>query len=534
MPRARTPIALALLLLAGFALLSLRSTPARAAQGVIAENTCSRPVLGQISCDAQILVSRRGHKPVHPKIKRRRAPRGQAFTGQSAPPQMTPAYLQEAYDLSALSATRGVGDTVAVVGAFNDPSAANDLDTFRSTYGLPACTVANGCFRQLNEQGQSAPLPGLQSDWAEEESMDVEAVSSLCPNCRIDLVEASGADAQDMQTAITTAADAGANQISISGDGLYAEDPFTDFSVPGVAIVAATGDNGALPSGEDAYPAALPYVTAVGGTTLVPNSSSAPTPRGVSESAWNGAAAGCDTQEQPLPYQPSDGCSGRTYADISADADPSTGLTVYDSPAGGWFDGGGTSLAAPLVAAFEAVTGVDGTTPQWAYTDAAELNDPTTGSTGSCAGEPTILCDAGRGYDGPTGAGSISGQIVSGAPGIGLGAFGPAADKTYTGHVSSSAARLLGGIYPNGEATTYYWQYGTSTTYDSRTRSFSAGGGSDPIYAVVRLQHLKPGSTYHYRLVGVNASGTTYGYDASFTTSGHARAVTANKRRAPR
>ena len=531
MPKARMPTALALFLLAGFALLGLRSAPARAAQRVIAENTCARPALGRISCDAQILVSRRGRRPVHPKIRRRRAPRGLPFTGQPAPPQMTPAYLQEAYDLSALSATRGAGDTVAVVGAFNDPSAASDLSTFRSTYGLPPCTVANGCFRQLNEQGQSAPMPGFETDWAEEESMDVEAVSSLCPNCGIVLVEASAADVPDMQTAITTAAGAGANQISISGDGLYAQDPFTNLSVPGVAIVAATGDDGALPSGEDAYPAALPNVTAVGGTTLAPNSSSAPTPRGVSESAWDGTAAGCDTQEQPLPYQPSDGCSGRMYADISADADPSTGLTVYDSPAGGWLDGGGTSLAAPLVAAFEAVTGIDGATPQWAYTDAAELNDPTTGSTGGCAGQPTILCDAGRGYDGPTGAGSISGQIVTGAPGIGLGSFGPADKKTYTARVSSSAAWLLGGIYPNGEATTYYWQYGTSSTYDSRTRSVSAGGGTAPIYASAHLQHLTLGSTYHYRLVGVNASGTTYGYDASFTTRGHAPAVTANRRR---
>ncbi len=196
----------------------------------------------------------------------------------------------------------------------------------------------------------------------------------------------------------------------------------------------------------------------------------------------------------------------------------STGLTVYDSPAGGWFDGGGTSLAAPLVAAFEAVAGVDGTTPQWAYTDAAELNDPTTGSTGSCAGEPTILCDAGRGYDGPTGAGSISGQIVTGAPGIGLPAFGPASNKTYTRRTSASAAWLQGGVYPNGEATTYYWQFGTTTSYGSRTRAVSAGSGTSPVTAVAHLGHLLSGARYHYRLVATNRTGTTYGYDASFST----------------
>lgn len=537
MASARTPALLLAVLLSVFALLGLgTSAPtARAAQAVIAENPCATQVLNRISCDVQILVSRRGHRPIHPKVKRVRRGRVHhdlATTGQAAPQQMTPAYLQQAYDLTALSATRGGGDTVAVVGVFNDPNAASDLNTFRSTYGLPACTTANGCFQQLNEQGQPAPLPAADSTWAEEESMDIEAVSALCPNCKIDLVEASAADAQDLQAAITAAIGAGANQVSISGDGLYAQNPFTDFSAPGVSILAATGDSGALPSGQDAYPAALPYVTAVGGTSLQPDSSSAPTPRGVTETAWNGAAAGCDLQEQPLPYQPADGCSGRSYADISADANPATGLTVYDSAAGGWFDGGGTSLASPLVAAFEAVTGVNGSTPQWAYTDAASLNDPSAGSTGSCAGQLPVLCNAGQGYDGPTGAGSISGQIVTGAPGIGLPAFGPADNKTYTRRVTRTGALLLGGVYPNGQPTTYYWQYGPSTTYGFRTRSFSAGAGTAPVAAGAHLVRLEPGTRYHYRLVATNASGSAYGYDSSFVTGGHARAASARMRHA--
>jgi hypothetical protein len=218
------------------------------------------------------------------------------------------------------------------------------------------------------------------------------------------------------------------------------------------------------------------------------------------------------------------------YADVSADADPATGLTVYDSQAGGWFDGGGTSLAAPLVAAFEAVTGVDGSTPQWAYADAAELNDPTDGSTGSCAGQLAILCGAGPGYDGPTGAGAISGQIVSGAPGIGLPAFGPASNRAYTRRVSGTAAWLQGGVYPNGEATTYYWQYGATTSYGVRTRRFSAGSGPTPVAAAAHLERLRPGAHYHYRLVAHNAAGTTYGYDASFNTSGRAETAAGRER----
>ncbi len=529
MVTARTPAVLAALFLLFFALVAGDATSAaRAAQGVVAQNACSTAAPGRISCDADVLVSKRSHKPIHPKVKRLKKPRGIASIGQPAPQQMTPAYLQQAYDLTYLSANRGVGDTVAVVGVFDDPTAASDLNKFRSTYALPPCTTANGCFQQLNEQGQPTPLPGTERDWAQEESMDIEAVSALCPNCKIDLVEASAADAGDLQAAVTAAISAGANQVSISGDGLYSENPFTDFSAPGVSIVAATGDAGALPAGEDAYPAALPFVTAVGGTTLAPDSSSSPTPRGVTETAWNGSSAGCDTQEQPLPYQPSDGCSGRMYADVSADANPATGLTVYDSAAGGWMDGGGTSLAAPLVAAFEAVTGVDGSTPQWAYTDAAELNDPATGSSGNCAGELSVLCFAGQGYDGPTGAGSISGQIVTGAPGIGLPAFGPADNKTYVRRVSDTSAWLQGGVYPNGEPTTYYWEYGSTTAYGSRTKSLTTGSGTDPTASSAHLEHFKPGTTYHYRVVASNATGTAYGYDASFTTMRRASMASLN------
>ncbi len=532
---ARTPAVLAVLLLSSFVACGALTAPvAGAAQGVSARDACAAPIPGRISCDAQVLVFTHSHRPVRPTVRRRRSPRGAAWTGEPAPQPLTPAYLQQAYDVGALSASRGNGDTVAIVGVYDDPTAASDLATFRSTFGMPACTVANGCFQQLNEQGQASPLPPADTGWAEEESMDIEAVSALCPNCRIDLVEASAADAQDLQAAVTAAIAAGANQVSISGDGVYSQNPFTDFSAPGVSIVAATGDNGALPVGEDAYPAALPYVTAVGGTTLVPDGAGTPTPRGLTETAWSGSAAGCDTQEQPLPYQPSSGCSGRAYADVSAAGDPATGLTVYDSPAGGWLDGGGTSLAAPLVAAFEAITGTDGSTPQWAYTDAALLNDPSSGSTGSCAGQLTFLCTAGQGYDGPTGAGSISGQIVSGAPGVGLPALGPASNKTYTRRTTNTAAWMLGGVYPNGEATTCYWQYGRTASYTYRTGSVSAGSGTSPLEVPGHLTHLRPGTRYHYRLVAVNATGTWYGYDASFVTGGHAVATAAKKRHARR
>ena len=103
----------------------------------------------------------------------------------------------------------------------------------------------------------------------------------------------------------------------------------------------------------------------------------------------------------------------RAYADLSADADPATGLSFYDSEKGGWGVIGGTSLAAPLIAAYYAIAGVQASsTPRWPYDNSSLLNDPTTGSSGSnCTSNISYICNAGPGYDGPTGVGSISGAV---------------------------------------------------------------------------------------------------------------------------
>jgi hypothetical protein len=189
---------------------------------------------------------------------------------------------------------------------------------------------------------------------------------------------------------------------------------------------------------------------------------------------------------------------------------------IYDSGDGGWEQVGGTSLATPLVAAYEAITGVDGATPQWAYDDSSVLNDQATGSSGDCAAAILYICDAGPGYDGPTGIGSISGAVVSGAPGIG----GPSFGGTYTQSLGATSATLGGGVYPNGIDTTYYWQYGPTTSYGSQTASVDAGPGQGPVFAVATLSGLAPNTTYHYRLVARNTTETTYGYDSVLTTLG--------------
>ena len=283
--------------------------------------------------------------------------------------------------------------------------------------------------------------------------------------------------------------------------------------------MAASGDYGYPGAGQDNYPAALPGVTAAGGTSLA--AATGPSARGFGESAWswnglNGGGSGCDVQFLRPAYQPAEGCGGRAYTDVSADADPDTGLSVYDH--GTWTLVGGTSLSTPLIAAYYAITGVAGTTPQWAYGDSGVLNDVVSGDTGDCAPSIAYICNAGPGYDGPTGMGSISGAVITGAPGVAGPAIGSGSGNTYTQSVAAHSATIAGGIYRNGLDTSWWVEYGTDTAYGHQTTPSDIGAGSAPVSVTGYLSQLTPGTTYHYRLVAQNSVGTTYGYDYTFTT----------------
>jgi subtilase family serine protease len=340
----------------------------------------------------------------------------------AGPTGLGPSQIQSAYKLAGLN---GSGRTVALVDAFNDPKAASDLATYRKAYGLSACTTANGCFKQINENGATSPLPSGDYGWAEEESLDVDAVSSACPTCHILLVEASSANTSDLAKAENTAAkQAGVAAISNSYGGSEASsETSTDsaYKHPGVAITVSSGDDG---YGVE-YPAASQYVTAVGGTTLTQASNA----RGWTEAAWSGAGSGCSAYEPKPSWQHDTGCAKRTVADVSADADPNSGLGVYDTynncgsssscdvlieegvaqGLDGWAQVGGTSLSSPLIASVYALAGntasvVYGSFP---YSHTSSLFDVTSGSNGSCS--PSYLCTSGSGYDGPTGLGTPDG-----------------------------------------------------------------------------------------------------------------------------
>jgi subtilase family serine protease len=360
---------------------------------------------GPLRCFAQAVAHARGKGP-------------QIMSG---PVGYGPAQIQSAYKLSGLNAG---GRTVAIVDAFDDPKAASDLAKFRSTYGLPSCTAANGCFRKVNQNGGAAPLPSGDPGWGTEISLDLDAVSATCPSCHILLVEANSANTPDLDKAEDTAAGLGAVAISNSWGG--SEDSSilsadSHFNHPGVAITAGSGDSGYGVS----WPASSQYVTAVGGTSL----SNAGNARGWNETAWSGAGSGCSAFEPKPAWQHDSGCPRRTVADVSADADPNTGLAVYDTyntcgssglcdllielgvvqGLDGWAQVGGTSLSAPLAAAVYALAGNTGSIAygSYPYSHTTALFDVTSGSNGKCS--PSYLCTAGPGYDGPTGLGTPNG-----------------------------------------------------------------------------------------------------------------------------
>jgi hypothetical protein len=344
-----------------------------------------------------------------------------------------PSELQSAYNLTSASAADGAGTTVAVVDAYNDPTAVSDAAVYRAAAGLPALTP--GQLTVYNEDGQTSPLPAeapaaANGDWTEEESLDVDMVSAICPLCNIDLVEANSTGLDDMFTADQSAATIlGAKYVSDSwGTPEATGEPTIDsevFSTPGVVYLAAASDTG-YGNGVINYPAASPNVVSVGGTTLATADNS----RGWTESVWNtlsdaaGAGAtgsGCSEFEAQPSWQKSipiisSACPNRVANDVAADADPSTGAAVYDTSDGntGWFEAGGTSESTPLIAAVFALADNDGNGGNNAadsiYTHTSDLNEVTASNNGACT--ESVLCTATGAadtYNGPTGWGTPDG-----------------------------------------------------------------------------------------------------------------------------
>jgi subtilase family serine protease len=313
----------------------------------------------------------------------------------------TPAQLKSAYGLTGRNGTL----TIAIVDAFAHPNAAADLAVYRNQFGLGAANL-----RQVNQTGGTA-LPAADVGWGQEEMLDLEMASAICPGCPILYVGGNSASFNDLATAVDTAARLGARVISNSYGGAEFSTETSlaaHYSHSGVAITASSGDSGFGPQ----VPAAFKTLTAVGGTHLTLTASGTRS----TETVWSGAGSGCSRFITKPTWQHDTGCARRTISDVSAVADPATGVDVYDSfgSTGGrnWFVFGGTSVAAPIIGGVYALSGnTAGTPASLAYTaPAGSLFDVKSGSNGTCS--PAYLCTGVTGYDGPSGLGTPNGTAA--------------------------------------------------------------------------------------------------------------------------
>jgi hypothetical protein len=485
-------------------------------------SVCPPAAPGDVTCMALALVARTAQAKAHTH------PLGITRSVETSAPSpaagnfgLRPQNLHSAYTLPV--DTPGT-QTIALVDAYNDLTAEEDLEAYDTEFGLPKCTKANGCFTKVNQKGEtgSPPFPataealkkahkGTPSEaeeaeeaegWTVEISLDIETAHATCQNCRIALVEASSPSYANLDAAETAAVALGAGEVSNSwggaecgegGSGVECVPDSSAFDHPGVVITASAGDDGYLdwleePRSDYAnFPASSPHVVAVGGTRLSPLG---PSGEWTGERVWNdggesggvkeghgAGGGGCSIQFAAQPWQrdvsdwSSVGCgSDRAVADVAADADPYSGLAVYDSSSpectseyetenakkelvrhtvAHWCTIGGTSLASPLVASvFALAGGAQGVEypARTLYRNAAKspatLHDVSEGSNGEClqpfneeAGSAgclpseeaasscssQLICEAAPGYDGPTGVGTPDGiaafEPVGGAGG---------------------------------------------------------------------------------------------------------------------
>ena len=364
----------------------LGAAPAATASGVTIQRACNAPAPGYAACFA---VSVRG---------------GNGFQSLAVPAGYHPADLRSAYGLDA---SKGAAQKIAIIDAFDNPKAEADLGVYRSTFGLPACTTANGCFKKVNQNGQASPLPVTDAGWGLEIALDVDMASAICPKCKILLVEATNNSFANLAAAVDRAAILGATVISNSYGGAESSGAVgfaSHYNHPGIPITVSSGDGGFAARAQ--APASFATVTAVGGTTL----KHATNTRGWKETVWSGAGSGCSAFIAKPAWQTDTACKKRMVADVSAVADPNTGVSVYDTfGVPGWVVVGGTSASAPIVAGVYALAGNGASINNASYIYAhIKLYDVKKGSNGSCGG--SYFCTAKAGYDGPTGLGTPKGS----------------------------------------------------------------------------------------------------------------------------
>jgi subtilase family serine protease len=380
--------AILLVVLALSALGALVLSPAGPAGAATVRPSCNRPGPGEVACMSSWVS-------LQPAA-------GGSFTSATTPiTGLTPANLRAAYGLPKKG---GRGITIGIVVSNDHPKVEKDLAVYRRTFHLPACTTANKCFRKVDQHG-GRHYPDPDAGWATETALDVQSVSAVCPQCHILLVEADYPEPDYLSQAVATAVRLGADVVSNS----YGIPEFPGMlklarkylTHPGVPILAASGDTGytTVP-----FPAALPGVWAIGGTTLSHTRAG-----GWSETAWRHGGSGCSAYAPSVSGRQEPDCAKRTTADISSVADAHQKFAVYDTYGlgvdNGWIGLIGTSLSTPVVAGMMGLAGHPAKVadPAYAYRHPSAYTDIVTGANGYCE---SMLCQAGPGYDAPTGLGS--------------------------------------------------------------------------------------------------------------------------------
>lgn len=340
----------------------------------------------------------------------------------TAPAGETPQSIRDVavYNLPALGGT-GV---IAIVDAYDYPTAANDFDVFSRQFGLPLssdriCNGRNPCFQKVYASGKK---PKANCGWAQEAALDIEWAHAMAPYAQIVLVEAASNSFSDLMKAVDVATNIvrgggvnggiAAGQVSMSwGGSEFSSESSYDSHLRGNGVVyfAASGDVG----GKTIYPGTSPTVVSAGGTTINRDNNGV----FISETGWNGSGGGPSRYEPRPAYQ--NGIvtivgSKRGTPDFSFDADPDSGVSVYDSTAcqgsSGWMVFGGTSVSAPSLAGivnlashFYSSTNIELSTIYSNRTNASSFRDITSGSAGSYSAKP--------GWDFVTGVGSNQGLV---------------------------------------------------------------------------------------------------------------------------